>query len=87
MSCVGWYTTEIVFSAGDDHKLLQWSLKTGDATKVADLPEDIFPTDMHWFPRLAGSAKKQAGTDLFALTSTDGKSIITIIININFNGN
>lgn len=73
VNCVGWYTTEEVYSAGDDHQLLQWSLKTGDATKVADLPAELYPTDLHWFPRIAGAAKKQSGSDIFVLTSTDGK--------------
>ena len=36
------------------------------------LPTELFPTDIHWFPRGAGG-KKQSQSELFVLTSTDGK--------------
>jgi len=32
---------------------------------------EIFPTDIHWFPRGAGG-KKQSQSELFVLTATDG---------------
>ncbi|KAI5093031.1 intraflagellar transport protein 80-like [Silurus meridionalis] len=39
---------------------------------VVKLQEDIYPIDLHWFPKtIAG--KKQALAEIFALTSTDGK--------------
>ena len=42
--------------------------------QVMKLPAEIFPTDIHWFPRGAGG-KKQSQSELFVLTSTDGKFI------------
>ena len=42
--------------------------------QVMKLPAEIFPTDIHWFPRGAGG-KKQSQSELFVLTSTDGKLI------------
>ena len=39
--------------------------------QVIKLPAEIFPTDIHWFPRGAGG-KKQSQSELFVLTSTDG---------------
>jgi len=41
-------------------------------SQVVKLPAEIFPTDIHWFPRSAGG-KKQSQSELFVLTSTDGK--------------
>ncbi|XP_022247668.1 intraflagellar transport protein 80 homolog [Limulus polyphemus] len=76
VSCVAWNSTEEVYSCGDDHQVLSWNLLTGDTTKVASLPEELYPTDIHWLPRLtagSGSGKKQGIPDLFVLTSTDGK--------------
>ena len=43
--------------------------------QVIKLPAEIFPTDIHWFPRGAGG-KKQSQSELFVLTSTDGKVIL-----------
>ena len=40
--------------------------------QVVKLPEDVYPTDMHWFPKGLGGGKKAAGSDVFALCSTDG---------------
>ena len=71
VSCAGWTTSDEVFSSGDDHQLLKWNLITGETSPLAKLPADVFPTDMHWFPKGAGGAKK-AGSDVFALCSTDG---------------
>ena len=44
------------------------------------LPAEIYPTDIHWFPRSAGG-KKQSQSELFVLTSTDGKSLVINLIN------
>lgn len=41
-------------------------------SKVAQLPAENFPTDINWFPR-GGGGKKQSQSDLFVLTSTDGR--------------
>lgn len=34
--------------------------------------EDVYATDLHWFPKSIGG-KKQGGTEVYALTLTDGK--------------
>ena len=70
-SCVGWNTPDEVYSSSDDHQVLKSSLLNGETTKVCTLPNDVFPTDIHWFPKLGGS-KKQAGSDIFAMEATNG---------------
>ena len=55
-------------------QILKWNLLNNESQSVAKLPEDVFPTDMHWFPKAAGGGKKQAGSDMFVLCSTDGKA-------------
>ena len=72
VSCVGWTSAEEVYSGGDDHKILKWNRVTGEASTLVKLPADLFPLDMHWFPRSGGGAK-QKGSDIFVLTSTDGE--------------
>ncbi|XP_050395102.1 intraflagellar transport protein 80 homolog [Patella vulgata] len=38
------------------------------------LPKDCFPTGMHWFPKTStGGGAKKSASDVFVLTSTDGK--------------
>eukprot|EP00795_Rhopilema_esculentum_P016996 gene16996-8500_t len=39
---------------------------------AVQLPKDLFPTDIHWFPRSIGG-KKQGQIDIFVLAATDGK--------------
>ena len=50
-------------------------------TQVIKLPAEIYPTDIHWFPRSAGG-KKQSQSELFVLTSTDGKSLDINLVKI-----
>ncbi len=73
VSCVGWTTPEEVFSGGDDHLILKWNLLSNESSQVVKLPDDVYPTDMHWFPRGVGGSKKAAASDIFSLCSTDGK--------------
>lgn len=74
VSCVGWTTPDEVFSGGDDHQILKWNLLSNESIALAKLPEDVYPTDMHWFPKGGGGVgKKAAGSDVFVLCSTDGK--------------
>ena len=40
--------------------------------QLVKLPQEVFPTDMHWFPRISGN-KKQSQSELFVLTATDGE--------------
>jgi len=55
----------------DDHALLKWNLVTKETVKVADLPNELYPTDLHWFPRGQVAGKKQ-GQDLVLVTAADG---------------
>lgn len=72
VSCVGWTTPEELYSGADDHLILKWNLVNNETTSLVKLPEDVFPTDMHWFPKAATGGGKKTGSDLFCLTSTDG---------------
>uniref|UniRef100_A0A6A7G623 Intraflagellar transport protein 80 homolog n=2 Tax=Hirondellea gigas TaxID=1518452 RepID=A0A6A7G623_9CRUS len=74
VACVGWMTPDELYSCGDDHQLLRWSLLNGETSKVADLPPELFPLEMHWMPRsaISAGAKSQADT-IFLLTAADGK--------------
>ncbi|XP_056613594.1 intraflagellar transport protein 80 homolog isoform X1 [Triplophysa dalaica] len=72
VSCVGWTTADELYSCSDDHQILRWNLLTGDTSVVVKLQDDIYPIDLHWFPKSV-SGKKQAVSEIFALTSTDGK--------------
>ncbi|KAJ9601817.1 hypothetical protein L9F63_000045 [Diploptera punctata] len=72
VGCVSWSNTEEIYSCGDDHVILKWNLVTKETVKVADLPTELYPTDLHLFPRgqLAG---KKPGLDQLLLSSADGK--------------
>ncbi|GLG95764.1 F-box-like/WD repeat-containing protein ebi [Gryllus bimaculatus] len=70
VGCVGWCNTEEVYTCGDDHILFKWNLVTNETLKVTDLPSDLYPTDLHWFPRAHG---KKQGLDLLLITAADGK--------------
>ncbi|EDV28474.1 uncharacterized protein TRIADDRAFT_49567 [Trichoplax adhaerens] len=71
-TCLGWITADELYSCGDDHQMLKWSLLSEDTKQVAKLPAEIYATDMHWFPKLI-SGKKQSQPEILALGSTDGK--------------
>ncbi|XP_076095976.1 intraflagellar transport protein 80 homolog [Mytilus galloprovincialis] len=73
VSCVGWTTPEELYSGADDHLVLKWNLSNNETNTLVKLPDDVFPTDMHWFPKSAAGGGKKTGSDLFVLTSTDGK--------------
>ena len=70
---MGWTTPEELYSGADDHLILKWNLVNNETTTLVKLPEDVYPTDMHWFPKAVSGGSKKAGSDLFVLTSTDGK--------------
>nr|XP_046245222.1 intraflagellar transport protein 80 homolog isoform X2 [Scatophagus argus] len=72
VSCVGWTTADELYSCSEDHQILKWNLLTSETTLVVKLPEDIYPIDLHWFPKTVGG-KKQNQSEIFVLTSTDGK--------------
>lgn len=74
VSCVGWITADELYSCSEDHQILKWNLMTNETSLVVKLPDDIYPIDLHWFPKTVGG-KKQNQTETFALTSTDGKCL------------
>ncbi|KAF5282730.1 hypothetical protein FQR65_LT02727 [Abscondita terminalis] len=71
VTCVGWSSTEEVYSAGEDNKLLSWSVSNNESAKVTDFNSDLYPTSLHFLPRASGSLGKYG--DLILLTSSDGK--------------
>ncbi|KAM9696733.1 intraflagellar transport protein 80 homolog isoform 2-T4 [Dama dama] len=72
VSCVGWTTAEELYSCSDDHQIVKWNLLTGETSQIVKLPDDIYPIDLHWFPKSLG-IKKQTQAEIFVLTSSDGK--------------
>ncbi|XP_037765384.1 intraflagellar transport protein 80 homolog isoform X2 [Chelonia mydas] len=72
VSCVGWTTADELYSCSDDHHIMKWNLLTSETTQVVKLPDDIYPIDLHWFPKNIGG-KKQSQAESFVLTSSDGK--------------
>lgn len=76
VSCVGWTTADELYSCSEDHQILKWNLLTNETSLVVRLAEDIYPIDLHWFPKTVGG-KKQTQAEIFVLTSTDGKFHLT----------
>ncbi|XP_078102173.1 intraflagellar transport protein 80 homolog isoform X2 [Sander vitreus] len=76
VSCVGWTTADELYSCSEDHQILKWNLLTSETSLVVKLPEEMYPIDLHWFPKTVGG-KKQNQTEIFVLTSTDGKFHLT----------
>ncbi|XP_077146768.1 intraflagellar transport protein 80 homolog isoform X2 [Ranitomeya variabilis] len=72
VSCVGWTSADELYSCSDDHQILKWNLLNGETSLVVKLPDDTYPIDLHWYPKNVGS-KKQGQSDMFVLTSSDGK--------------
>lgn len=72
VSCVGWTTADELYSCSEDHQILRWNLLTNETVLVVKLPEDIYPLDLHWFPKAVGG-KKQNQAEIFVLTSSDGR--------------
>lgn len=72
---MGWITADEVYSCSEDHQILKWNLLTNETSVVVMLQEDIYPIDLHWFPKTT-AGKKQALAEIFALTSTDGNILL-----------
>ncbi|NXD38409.1 IFT80 protein, partial [Copsychus sechellarum] len=72
VSCVGWTTADELYSCSDDHQIMKWNPVTSETTRVVKLPDEVYPLDLHWFPRGTGG-KKQSQAESFVLTSSDGK--------------
>lgn len=81
VSCVGWTTADELYSCSEDHKILKWNLLTNETSLVVKLPDDLYPVDLHWFPKTVGG-KKQNLNEIFVLTSTDGKSLGFIFLGL-----
>lgn len=72
VNCVGWTTADELYSIGDDHNILKSNLINNEITKIAELPAEIYPTDMHWFPKASGGGRKAGIPEIFAMGSSDG---------------
>ncbi|XP_075793942.1 intraflagellar transport protein 80 homolog isoform X2 [Pelodiscus sinensis] len=77
VSCVGWTTADELYSCSDDHHIMKWNLLTSETTQVVKLPDDIYPLDLHWFPKTVGG-KKQSQAESFVLTSSDGTPVYSV---------
>ncbi|PIK56093.1 putative intraflagellar transport protein [Apostichopus japonicus] len=73
MLCVAWTTSEELYSCSDDHQILKWNLVSDETSTLAKLPNEIYATDIHFFPRALGGKGKQSQADVFVLAATDGK--------------
>ncbi|KAG8223857.1 hypothetical protein J437_LFUL005420, partial [Ladona fulva] len=71
VTCVGWCSSEEVYSCGDDRLLLRWNLNGKTTETVAVLPAEVFPTDLHCLPQKQSSSK--IGYDPILVTSSDGR--------------
>ena len=80
VSCVAWTTSEELYSCSDDHKILKWMRLSDETNTVANLPNDIYATDIHFFPKSLGGKGKQPGADIFVLTSADGKYLFLLLL-------
>ncbi|CAG4943709.1 unnamed protein product [Colias eurytheme] len=80
VTCACWNNTEDVFSCGDDHKLLKWSLVNNECMTITTFPEDFYPTCMHLFPKINQSGGKHQH-DVILISTADGKFHI-----VNHNG-
>ena len=76
VNCVGWTTSDELYSIADDHIINRSNLINNEVQKVAELPNDFYPTDMHWFPKSNNAGKKSGAPDIFAMGSSDGKFYI-----------
>eukprot|EP01135_Chromosphaera_perkinsii_P002827 Nk52_evm17s228 gene=Nk52_evmTU17s228 len=72
VTCVGWTSSNELYSCSDDHNIHKWS-QTGEGLgNVCTLPSDTFATDMQWLP-LGGSLKRGMSSELMVISATDGK--------------
>jgi intraflagellar transport protein 80 len=76
VNCVGWTTADEIYSIGEDHVINRSNLINNEVQKLAELPNEIYPLDMHWFPKGSGGGRKAGVPDIFAMASNDGKLLI-----------
>lgn len=83
VDCVGWMSSDDLYSVGEDHIIYKYNIIQNELVKVAELGPDIYPLDMHWLPKGASgggtgaggaSSKRTVGSDLFVLATSDGKT-------------
>ncbi|XP_064828758.1 intraflagellar transport protein 80 homolog [Oncorhynchus masou masou] len=67
---VGWTTADELYSCSEDHQIQRSNLLTSEISLVVKVQEDLFPINLHWFPKTVGG-KNQAQAEIFVLTSTD----------------
>ncbi|CAF1477767.1 unnamed protein product [Adineta ricciae] len=81
-NCVGWMSSDDLYSVGEDHIVYKYNIINNELIKVAELPQDLYPLDMHWIPKgaslggagtIGAGAKRTIGSDLFVLATSDGK--------------
>lgn len=58
----------------DQHQVYKWSITNHEPIEVAKLPDDFFPTDLHWF--VARQLGISSGSDSLLITSSDGRFVI-----------
>ncbi|XP_076654233.1 intraflagellar transport protein Oseg5 isoform X1 [Halictus rubicundus] len=77
VTCAAWSSAEEIYSCGEDHLLIAWHLEGGIAhsSVVTQFPDDFYPTDMQWHPRLNYGAliSKKQTLDVLLITTADGK--------------
>lgn len=80
--CVGWMSSDDLYSVGEDHIIYKYNIVNNELIKIAELPQDLYPLDMHWIPKGASlggggttgaGAKRTIGSDLFVLATSDGR--------------
>ncbi|CAF0799987.1 unnamed protein product [Adineta steineri] len=82
VDCVGWMSADDLYSVGEDHVIYKYNIIQNELIKISELPQDLYPLDMHWLPKGASlsstgpggsTAKRTIGSDLFVLATSDGK--------------
>lgn len=63
---------DLIYS--DQHQVYKWSTKNYEPVEVAKLPDDFFPTDLHWC--IARQLGISSGSDSLLITSSDGRFVI-----------
>ena len=84
VNCVGWTTSDEIYSIADDHVIYKSNLINNESQKLTELSSDIFPTDMHWFPKSIGGGKKAGVPDVFVIGTSDGTKNIFTLFSPNF---
>ena len=73
VSCVAWSSSDQVLACSDDHTISKTNLMSGEKKSFCQLPKDVFPLDMSRLSGSIKSGKHQSQSDLYVVTSSDGK--------------